>query len=109
MVRIDLGYFRYLHRIVAVMARWMVRVRHADIGISTIALFARKLEGDDARDVRLKRQNLKVEHELGMVGEGRRNAYGPVEVGCLIVRDPLLGPLDLTLDLTHAVEILIQT
>src|SRR3954466_11707898 len=109
MVRIDLGYLRYLHRIVAVMAGRMVRVRDADIGIGTIALFTRQLERDDSRDVRLKGQNLQVKHELGVIGKRRGNAYRPVEIGGLVVRHRLLGPLDLTLDLTYAVQILIQT
>ena len=54
MVRIDLCYLRHLVRIVAVMTGRMVRVADADLRIGAIALLARELEGDDARDVRLK-------------------------------------------------------
>src|SRR6266568_2122536 len=108
MVRIDLRYLRYLYWIVTVMTGWMVRVRDADLRIRTIALFARELECDDARDIRLKGQNLQVEHELRVVGERRGNTHRPVEIGRLVVRHRLLGALDLTLDLTHTVEILIQ-
>src|SRR5437899_8415334 len=56
MERIDLRYLRYLFRIVAVMTGWMVRIRDADFRIRTIALLARELECDDARDIRLKGQ-----------------------------------------------------
>src|SRR6266481_3359423 len=108
MVRIDLRYLRYLYWIVAVMTGWMVRVGDADLRIRTIALLARELECDDARDIRLKGQNLQVEHELRVVGERRGNTYRPLEIGRLVVRHRLLAALDLTLDLTYAVEILIQ-
>src|SRR6266404_2374403 len=108
MERIDLRYLRHLFWIVAVMTGWMVRIRDADLGIRTVALLARKLECDDARDIRLKGQNLQIEHELRVVGERRRDPYRPIEVGHLVVRYRLLGALDLTLDLTNTVEILIQ-
>src|SRR5439155_19752339 len=108
MERIDLRYLRHLFRIVAVMTGWMVRIRDADLRIRTIALLERELECDDARDIRLKSQNLKVEHELRVVGEHRGDAYRPIEVGRLVVRYRLLGALDLTLDLTNAIKILIQ-
>ena len=83
------------------MTGGMVRVRDADLRIRAIALLARELEGDDARDVRLEGQNLQVEHELRVVGERRGNADRPIEIGRLVVRHRLLGALDLTLDL-HA-------
>src|ERR1051325_5905518 len=53
MMLVDLGDFRYLDRIVAVMADRMMRVGHADVGIRTVALLSRELERDDARDIRL--------------------------------------------------------
>src|SRR4029077_12537073 len=98
MVRIDLCDLRYLYWIVAVMTSWMVRVRDADLRIRAIALLARELEGDDARNIRLKGQNLQVEHELRVVGERRGNAYRPIEIGRLVVCHRLLGALDLTFD-----------
>src|SRR3954451_10568892 len=107
MVRINFCDLRYLYRIVAVMTGGMVRVPDTDLGIRTIALLARELKGDDARDIRLKGQNLQVEHQFRMVGEFRGNTYRPIEIGRFIVRHPLLSTLDLTLDLTHTVEILI--
>src|SRR2546425_7017121 len=90
------------------MTGGMVRVRDADLRIRTIGLLARELECDDARDVRLKGQNLQLEHELRVVGELRGYSYRPIEVGHLVVRCRLLGTLDFTLDLTNTVEILIQ-
>src|SRR5438093_11743736 len=102
MVRIDLCDLRYLYRIVAVMTGWMVRVRDADLRIRTIALLARELECDDARDIRLEGQNLQVKHELRVVGERRGDPYRPIEVGQLVVRNRFLGTLDLTLDLTNS-------
>ena len=97
MVGIDLGYLGHLGWIVAVMTGGMVRVCDADLRIRAIALLAGELEGDDARDIRLKGQDLQVKHELGVVGERRRNTYGPIEIGHLIARHRLLGTLDLTL------------
>ena len=72
----------------------MVRVTDADVRIRTIALFTRQLECDHARDIRLKGQNLQVEHELRMVGERRWNTHGPVEIGCLVLVHSLLGTLN---------------
>ena len=105
---IDLRYLGYLFRIVAVMTGWMVRIRYADLRIGTIALLPGELEGDYARDIRLKGQNLQVEHELGMVGERRGDPYRPIEVGRPVFRYRLLGTLDFMLDLTDALEILLQ-
>src|SRR2546422_11531645 len=108
MERIDLRYLRHLFWIVAVMTDGMVRVRDADLRIRAIALLARELECDDARDIGLKGQNLQVEHELHVVGEYRGDPYRPIEVRHVVVRYRLLGALDLPLDLTNTVEILIQ-
>src|SRR5258705_10770062 len=86
----------------------MVRIGNADLRISTIALLAGELESDDARDIRLKCQNLQVEHELGVIGKGRRDPYRPIQVGRPIFRYGFLGALDLTLNLTYAIKVLIQ-
>ena len=99
MERIDLRDLRHLFRIVAVMTGGMVRVRDADLRIRAIALLARELERDDARDIRLKGQNLQVEHELRVIGERGGNTHRPIEIGHLVVRRRLLGTLDLPLDL----------
>src|ERR1019366_3288609 len=90
------------------MTGWMVRIRDADLRIRAIALLARELERNDARDIRLEGQNLQVEHELGVVGERRGDPYRPIHIGVLVVRHCLLGTLNLTLDLTNTVEILVQ-
>src|SRR4051812_1358827 len=108
MVLVDLGNLRYLDRIVAVMADRMMRVRDADVGIGTIALLPRELERDDSRDIRLKGQNLEVEHELGVICERRGDAYWAFEIGRLVLRHRLLAPLDLALHLPYAVDILIE-
>ena len=86
----------------------MVRVGHADLRIRAIALLARELERDDARDIRLERQNLQVEHELRVIGERGGNAHRPIQIGHRVVRRRCLGTLDLPLDLANAVEILID-
>src|SRR5438045_4512738 len=107
MIRIDLRDLRYLYRIVAVMTGRMVRFPDADLRIRTIALLACELKGDDPGNIRLKRQNLQLEHELRMAREFRWKTYQPIKIGRFIVRHRLLGTLDLTLDLTHTIEILI--
>src|SRR5262245_26866824 len=91
------------------MTSWMVRVRDADLRIRAIVLFARELERDDARDIRLKSQNLKVEHELRVVAKLRRNTYRSIEVAQLGIRCRVRGAFDLPFDLTNTIEILINT
>src|SRR5437763_14422803 len=89
------------------MAEWMMRVRVAELRIGAIVLLARELECHDARDVGLKRQNLQIEHELRVIGKFRGDSDRPVGVGSLWIRSRALSPLDLTLHITNAVEILI--
>src|SRR5262245_6115943 len=108
MERIDLRNLGDLLRIVAVMAGWMMWIRDADLRIGTIVVLAGALETDDTRDIRLKGQNLQVVHQLGVVGEHRRNSYRPVEIGRSVVRCPFLATLDFTLHLANTLEILIQ-
>src|SRR5437867_11401308 len=79
--RIDLGNFRELFRIVAMMTRGMVRVRDADFRIRTVIELAGQLEGDDPRDVGLKRQHLQIEQELRVVGERRRYTNRSLQIG----------------------------
>ena len=54
-------------RVVAVMGKRMMRIRHADLRVSAVAGFASQLERDDARDVALQREDLQVEHEPSMI------------------------------------------
>ena len=107
-IRIDLRDLRHLYRIVAVMARGMVRVGHADFRVRAIALLARQLECDYPRNVRLKGEDLQVEHQLRVVGECCGNPHRPVQIRRLVLRDRFLAPLDLSLHLPYAIEILIQ-
>src|SRR5262249_49236498 len=106
--RIDLRHLRQLLRIVSMMTDGMVRVRDADLRIGAIVLLARELECDDARNIRLKRQNLQVEHELRVIGELRRDSYRPIDVGNLRIQCCALGTLDLTLHFTNTIEVLIH-
>ena len=109
MERADLGDLLDLHRIVAVMAGRMVRLRDANLGISTVAELARKLEGADPCDIGLERQQLQVEHERGVIGEPRRYANRTIEIASLqVLLGRCLRKLDLTLDLSHAVEVLVD-
>src|SRR5262245_37613258 len=91
------------------MAGRMVRVRDADLRIRTVVLLARELEFDDARDVRLKGENLQVEHELRVIGELRGDSYRPVDVGHLRILRSAFGTLDLSLHLANTIQILIHT
>src|SRR5262249_37715138 len=59
-------------------------------------------------DIRLKSQNLQIEHELRVVGKLRRDTYRSIEVAQLGICCRVLGTLDLTLDLTNTIEILIH-
>ena len=86
----------------------MVWVGHADFRIGAIAELARELEGDDPRDIRLKRQSLQVEHQLGVVAERLRHPHRAVQIGQKIVRGRGFGTLNLALDLPDAVEILVD-
>src|SRR5262245_59064951 len=90
------------------MTSWMVRVRDADLRIRPIVLFARELECDDARDIRLKSQNLQIEHELRVVGKLRGDTYGSIEVAQFGICCRVLGAFDLAFDLTNTIEILIN-
>src|SRR5262245_12120642 len=90
------------------MTDGMVRIRDADLGIGTIVLLARQLECDDARDIRLERQNLQIEHELRVVGKLRGDSYRPIDIAQLWIQRRTLRTLDLALDFTNAVEILIH-
>src|SRR5262249_7281599 len=87
----------------------MVRVGNADFRISAIVLFTRKLECDDARDICLESQNLQAEHELDMIGKFSGNAHWPFDIGRPGIDCRLLGALDLSLDFTNTVEILVHT
>ncbi len=104
---VDLRELQDLLWIVAVVADRVVRVCDADLRIRAVALLTRELEGSDPRDVRLEGENLQVEHQLRVIGELRRHAHRPIEVRRLVLGDGLFGPFDLTLDLAHALDVLL--
>src|SRR6266567_5990428 len=109
MESVDLRDLRQLYGIVAVMTGGMVRIRNADLRIGTIALLARELKGDNASDIRLKRQNLQVEQKLCVIGERDRDANRPIDIGHVIFSYGLFGALDFALDLPDAVEVLVHS
>ena len=90
------------------MARRMVRIGDADLGIGAVAQLARELERHDAGDVALERQHLQVEHQPRVVGERVGHAHRAVEVGEQVVAGRRLRPLNLPLHLADAVEILLD-
>ena len=81
MKRVDLRDLLDLVRITTVVAGGMVWLWNPDFRIGTVAELARELEGDDPRDIGLKRQHLEVEHEPRVIGELSRDAYRAVDVG----------------------------
>ena len=105
-VLVDLGDHGELRRIVPVVRRRVVRIRHADLGVRPVARLAGELERDDAGHVALQRQELQVEHQLRVVGVGGRHADRAVEIRQRVVHRLRLGPLDAALHLAHGVEIL---
>jgi len=62
------------------MRRRMMRIRDADLRIAPVAGFARELERDDAGNVPLQREKLKVEHQPGMIAVGCRHAERAIEI-----------------------------
>ena len=77
-------------------------------GPGVFALLACQLKSDDAREIGLKGENLQVEHQLRMVGEGCGNTHGPLDIGRIVVFYGLFGALDLTLHLSNTIEVLIE-
>ena len=66
------------------MRQRMVRIRDSDVLVGSHATLAADDERDHPRQVRLKRQDLKVEHEFGVFNKLRRNPRGLINWG----RDP---------------------
>ena len=81
MERVDLRDLLDLFRISAVVTGGMVWLWNADFRIGAVAELARELEGDDPRDIGLKRQHLQVEHESRVILELSRDAHRTVDVG----------------------------
>ena len=51
-----------------------------NLGIGAVAQLAGELEGDDARDIGLIGQHLKIEHQPRVVGERCRDADRPIQI-----------------------------
>ena len=101
---VDLRDFRNLLRIVAVVAGGVMGFRNADFGIRAIALLPRQLEGDHPGDIRLKREDLQIEHELRVIGKRGRHAHWPVCIGDQVRIDGFFGALNFALDLANRVD-----
>src|SRR4051794_40487029 len=84
----------------------MVAVGDADVPIAAIAAFARDHKGDDAREIRLKRHDLHVDHQLGVVFELRGNAGRALENRDLHRRVLLFRLLNAALDVADRFQVL---
>lgn len=105
---VDLRHALDLGGVVAVGGEGVVGIGDAGLGgVSAVAGLAGELEGDDARDVALEGDaNLKVEHELGVIGVGGGDAEGAVEIGREVIgRDVGLGFLNTAFDFADGVEV----
>ena len=89
------------------MRQRMVRLGHADLRIRPRALFLADHERDDARQIRLERQQLQVEHQRQVILEDRRHALRLIHRRQLDVA-LLLGPLDAPLDVADRLGVLVD-
>jgi len=89
-----------------VVGERMVRVGDTNFRISAIAGFAGQLERDDARDVGLQREHLKIEHQFRVVRVCGRYADRTVEIGQRTVERLRLRLLNPAFHFADAVEIL---
>ena len=104
-VAVDQGELIHVRAVIRMMRRHMEPVAHAALRINGAAGVARIHHGGDARDVRLKRQSLQVEHDLEVVVERFGNAHG--RIGHFQVFGRLvLGLLDAALDLAYVVQVI---
>ena len=103
---IDLGHPRNLFRIVAVMRQRMMRIRNASLRIGPVAGFARKLEGNHARDIALQRQHLEIEHQSSVVRVGGGNTDRPIQIRQRVVLGIGFRPLNAALHLADRFKIL---
>ena len=99
-IAVDLRHPRDQLGHVAVMRQRMVRLGHANLRIGPGALLLADHERDHARQVRLEREQLQVEHQLQVILEDRRHARRLVHVRQIEI--PLrLGALDSPLDVAN--------
>ena len=85
----------------------VVRLGHANLRIRPRALLAAVHERDDARDVRLIREELQVVEQTGVIVEALGDARRPRHVGNFF-RALLFGLLDPPLDVTQRGEIVVH-
>ena len=85
----------------------MVRFGHADLGIRPRALLLADHERDHARQVRLQRQELQVQHQRQVILEDGRDALRLIERRQLDVA-LLLGPGDAPFDVAHRLGVLLH-
>ena len=98
-VRDELGH-------VVVVRQRVMRLGHADLRVGPRALLLADHEGDDARQVRLQRQQLQIHHQREVILERRRDALRLLERRQLDVA-LLLGAGDAPLDVSHGIGILL--
>ena len=85
----------------------MVRFRDPDLRVGARALLLADHERDDARHVRLEREELQVEHQLQVVLEARRRALRLANLRQLQLA-LFLGALDPALGVAHRLGVLVQ-
>jgi hypothetical protein len=69
MIRVELRVALHARRVLLVVRDRVVTVRHAALGIDGAGEIARQHQRRDARDVRLERQDLQVEHQIRVLGK----------------------------------------
>ena len=106
-IGVDLGDLRDLLRFLLMVRDRVMRVGHADLRIGHAAVLVSHHEGDDAREIALKRQHLQVEHQVHVIFPARRDAGGMIDERQLLIA-LRLGNLDALLHVANRVEILGQ-
>ena len=106
-VRVDFRHALDQRWVVAMMRERVVRFRHADLRVRPCALLLADHERDDAREVRLERQQLQVEHECQVIFEHGRHALWLVHKRQLEVV-LLFSTLDATFDVANRLGVLLE-
>src|SRR5688572_21518177 len=105
MVSVDLRQLSELLRFKRMMGDRVVRLRYSNLRIGPRAGLSSHLKGDNACDVGLKSEHLKVEHQLHVLFPVHGYTRGTLQFRQLRVRRLLLGLLDAALDLANRVDI----
>jgi hypothetical protein len=93
--------------LVAVMRQGMMRFGHADLRIGPRALLLADHEGDHARQIRLEREHLQVEHQVEVILEDRRDALRFVHLRQIQIA-LLLRLLNAPLDVADRIGVLVD-